>query len=831
MLNYFVKNRHGVISVMLAIILTGILSFSSILVEIGRYRSVKALFNEMSDNALFSTLSQYDKDLYERFGLLAMEKKTDESTYKKYLTENMNLSNQDLIQIDKVLQDLSIEDFDKIYDLQNLDVLKSQMLECGKYRTIEESLNDITGLEDSLKGLIKEFEKALPILDLISNVSKLAETFVEMVISEIELIDVCFEYQKAKSAYDGALKTYNDAVEERDKYMEDYSSEEDSEDYDEDYEENLKGKNEAVSSAAGDLKAKAEALKDVLKNYKAKIEKFDKAYNLFISSGANAIVSECKQNLNGLSDSEKEQMKDFIGSIETNFNDGTDLAKRLKEQIERIRDNDFINASDELNEQIKELEKAIQDGAEGNKMQGIPGVSGIIFIVINTILTTFDAIVKLKNDTSKTISKFKKFIPIVEMILTERFTYNKQYNNYYTGTLPSNNPSTGNYGFKDNDEAIINNALNRNKNVADQLQYNTGNINPRIDVEWQEINSIFNAIANSATEFMKSAKALNDLWGVIEVLKTLGVLVINIIKLASIFIQKGAKAIAKIIYTHFELGVYATSMFPNRTSKDTDKNLLGNYWSGYKKYWASDGIVGSSSSDSDNFSYARAEYIYVGNRSEISNQEVVHNMIFFLRFLSNIIPVLLNEEVMNIIKSVIEIPIIGAIIALLIVVVAAFAESLLDMIVLIVMRDSVPLVKTKMYFSAEGMDDYVDKIKEMFNLKDKDKQEKKAKEIIKDAGKKMQNEIMSWDYEMYLTYFITFLPSDIIVGRCADLIQMEMASMKRKKLGDAPFKLNEMYTCVRVKTKAKYSPILPIPSVSGANKSTLDVSHISYAGY
>ncbi|MBD5544098.1 MAG: hypothetical protein HDR01_07655 [Lachnospiraceae bacterium] len=831
MLNYFVKNKHGVISVMLAIILTGILSFSSILVEIGRYRSVKALFNEMSDNALFSTLSQYDKDLYERFGLLAMEKKTDEDTYKKYLTENMNLSNEDLIQIDKIIQDLSIENFDKIYDLQNLDVLKGQILECGKYRTIEKSLNDITGLEDSLKGLIKEFEKAMPILDLISNISKVGEAFVEMVISEIELIDICQKYQGKKSSYESALQKYNEAVEKRDKYMEDYSSDSDSEDFDENYEENITGKNEAVSLAASNLKTKAEDLKGVLKEYKETIEKFDKAYNLFISSGANAIVSECKQKLNGLSGSEKEQMNEFIGSIETNFKNGTDLAKSLKEEIERLRDEDFISAYDELDEQIKELEKAIQNGEEGNKMESVPGVKGIIFLVISTILTCFDTIVKLKNNTNKTISEFKKFLPVLEMILTERLTYNTKYNNYYSGLFPSQNPSAGNYGFDANDKAVIDTALSRNKNVADQLQYNTGNINPQIDVEWQEINNIFNAIASSASEFMNSAKALSDLWGVIKVLKALGTLVINIIKLASIFIQKGAAAIAKIIYTHFELGVYATSMFPNRTSEDTDKNLLGNPWSTYKKYWASAGINSSVSVDTDNFSYARAEYIYAGNRSEIFNQVAVYNMIFFLRFTSNIIPVLLNEEVMDIVESVIEVPIIGAIIAILIVIVLMFAESLLDMIVLIIARDSVPIVKTKMYLSADGIDDFVKKMKKILNSPSKDDQKKEAKEIFKDAGNKILDEVISWDYEMYLTFFITFLPSDTIVGRCADLIQMEMASMKRKKLGDTPFKLNEMYTCVRVKTKAKYSPILPIPSISGANKSTLDVLHISYASY
>lgn len=831
MLNYFVKNRHGVISVMLAIILTGILSFSSILVEIGRYRSVKALFNEMSDNALFSTLSQYDKDLYERFGLLAMEKKTDKDTYKKYLKENMNLSNQDLIQIDKILQDLEIEEFDKIYDLQNLDVLKGQMLECGKYRTIERGLNNITGLEDSLKELIKEFEKAMPVLNLISNVSKLGETLVEMVISEIELVKVCFKYQDAKGAYENALQKYNDAVDKRDEYAENYSSDENSEDFDENYEENMEGNNEAVSEAAGELKAKAEALRDVLKTYKEKIEKFDKAYNLFISSGASTIISASKQQLNNLSGSEKKQMEEFIDSLETNFKDGTTLAKRLKEQVEKIKDNDFINASDDLIEQIKELEKVIQDGANGNKMQSIPAIGGILFTVINVIISSFDAIVKLEKNTSKAISTFKEFIPILEIIFTERLTYNLQYNNNYTGTLPSSNPSSGNYGFQGGDEALINAALNRNKNVADQLHYNTGNINPQIDTEWQEINSIFNAIASSAGEFMKALENLNDLWGILKVLKTLITLTANIIKLISVFIQKGAAAIAKIIYTHFELGVYATSMFPNRTTNDSDKNLLGGFWSAYKKYWASDGIAGSTSVDSDNFSYARAEYICTGSRSEILNQTVVYNMIFYLRLLANIIPVVLDDNVMNFVEPLWEIPIIGAIIAILIIIAFIFAESLLDMIALIIMQSSVPIVKTDMYLSEKGMKEYAKKIKKMLNIKNKDDQKKKAKDLIKDAGNKTVNEILSWDYEMYLTFFITFLPSDVIVGRSADLIQMEMASMKRKKLDDAPFELNKMYTCVRVRTKAKYSPILPIPSVSGANKSTLDVSHISYAGY
>lgn len=844
MFKYFIKNRHGVISIMLAIILTAILSFSSVLVEIGRYRSVRALFNEMTDNALFSTLAQYDNDLYERFGLLAMTNETDVNTYMKYLTENMNLSNEDLILVDNMLQNLEVEDFDKIYDLQNWDVLKGQILECAKYRSVEESINDITGLEDALGELIEEFEKAIPMLNLICNVCEAGEAIVELIISEIELCNICLDYRSAKSSYDSAMSAYNQAVQDRDEYMENHSSDETSDDYDENYQDTLSKKNENVSTEAGKLKEYAEALVQVLSNYKEKIDEFNKAYEKLMNKGIMSIILEARTELDSMSGEEKKSMEDFLDEMEESFESGSKVAEKLKDEIDKIKDENFIEAGEKLNEQIKELEKVVADGAEGKEMTAVAGVNGIIFTVVSIILNTMDVIMRLEDDTREGLTQFKKLYPILEMIMTERMVFNTQYNNEYLGELPSQNQSACNYDFTNEDEGTIASALSRNTEIAQMINYNTANINPQIDAEWQEINSIFNSVASSAAEFVKSAKNVNVLWDLIEVLKALWELATNLIKLASIFIVKGASEIARIIYTHLELGIYATSMFPNRTSEDDDENLLGNSWSDYKKYWADDGWEASLTVDTDNFSLARAEYIYAGSRSEIVNQTAVYNMIFFLRYIGNFIPVLLNKEVMDVIKPIMEIPIIGVVVAVLIVMVLMLAETMADMIVLIPAKESVPLVKMDMYLSADGIDDFMKKMEKILDLKEKDKQEKEAKLFVdgslnKAVAKKMATEagsnvlenIISWDYEMYLTFFITMQPSDVVVARCADLIQMEMVAMKKDKLEGTPFKLNEMYTCVRVETKAKYSPILPIPSVSGANNSTLDVSHISYAGY
>lgn len=64
-----------------------------------------------------------------------------------------------------------------------------------------------------------------------------------------------------------------------------------------------------------------------------------------------------------------------------------------------------------------------------------------------------------------------------------------------------------------------------------------------------------------------------------------------------------------------------------------------------------------------------------------------------------------------------------------------------------------------------------------------------------------------------------------------DLIQMEMGRKKQKAGALQKFELKNAFTYIRVKTKGKYKPILPMPDISGANDKNLTVEDVYYAGY
>ena len=67
MIIYFSKNRHGVVSVFMAIIIIVIISFSSLMVELGRKRNLDSYFQQVIETSTFSTLSNYDRKLYKKF--------------------------------------------------------------------------------------------------------------------------------------------------------------------------------------------------------------------------------------------------------------------------------------------------------------------------------------------------------------------------------------------------------------------------------------------------------------------------------------------------------------------------------------------------------------------------------------------------------------------------------------------------------------------------------------------------------------------------------------------------------------------------------------------
>ena len=71
--NKFVK---GSISILLAFLLSGVLSLGALLVEGSRYQQARKQLEESSINSALSLLAYYDSDLESRFGLYGIDSET-----------------------------------------------------------------------------------------------------------------------------------------------------------------------------------------------------------------------------------------------------------------------------------------------------------------------------------------------------------------------------------------------------------------------------------------------------------------------------------------------------------------------------------------------------------------------------------------------------------------------------------------------------------------------------------------------------------------------------------------------------------------------------------
>lgn len=186
MFKFLCKPRvKGSISILVSIIFIPIFSLTTLLVEVGRYRCAKQVLAESLENAEMSMLAGYDKDLQERFGLLALDKeKISKEKLLDYVYYNSNLEDEyNTTNMDTLYSVLNV-DYEAMYNLANKDILKRQILEYAKYRVPISTLSEFLEIEGALNTLKEKFQKWAgtyeKICKTINLVSSLADAFKKM---------------------------------------------------------------------------------------------------------------------------------------------------------------------------------------------------------------------------------------------------------------------------------------------------------------------------------------------------------------------------------------------------------------------------------------------------------------------------------------------------------------------------------------------------------------------------------------------------------------------------------------------------------------------------
>lgn len=132
--------ERGVITVLVAGMLLGMLSLGTLVLEMGRYTAGKTQLSAAADSAASSMIASFDPALYERYGLLSIDK--DKFTAERvieYLKFNSDLSAG--YQSNKISTLYSLEgvEFSGLYNLTYPALLKRQLLSQAKYRIVPEN--------------------------------------------------------------------------------------------------------------------------------------------------------------------------------------------------------------------------------------------------------------------------------------------------------------------------------------------------------------------------------------------------------------------------------------------------------------------------------------------------------------------------------------------------------------------------------------------------------------------------------------------------------------------------------------------------------------------
>ncbi len=831
MLEYFIKNRRGSITVMLSIILIAALSLNSSLIEMAKYRSMERLYKEMSENAAFSLLSYYDRDLYENFGFLALEHDVGEEELLRYLQMNLTGfgSELDLNRAD-ILANVISDDVDvaRLYPLSQKDVYVAQMMEFGAYRAPVFLANNMLNIEDTMNELIESLEKALPILNLFDQLSGIIEAYVETVICLQEYLDSAVKLKAQALEYPFKLASYDAAVSEMNDFIGGYEGEKD-----ENYESQLWTlKEEAAENAAEFQKFLTEGLIPALDDYSEKMEAYITAYDNFLNTNAEALLATMdiglEQEIDDAENAHKdtadlETAKNFVGKIKENMGEGQGLFADIRSSIEQASADKLEDAGKKLEEQVSKLSVPVEDLEQLDLVMELDIVEeNTLSLLLDSIIGVADVLEKMVIGLAEAIKTIVEGVGALMLAFTvPQFDIDMNHtisnsNKVYLG--PTVNP------YEEEDRKAVEEMIEDSEEVA------------KVDNSMLEI--AMQNLLDTEKEFLAACGNLNsnplDPVGMLRSLKNLAVSVKNfitaVIEMIKAFIYLTAGDLMTMIYRKLYATVYATEMFSNRvTDLNSDTRLNGSSFFQESDY----------ANPYSCFVQADAEYIYCGFNHEIANQSGVYDSMLMFRMLCNITSVLTDEELMAILADLAAIPIVGWIVAIVIILVKLILEAWVDMIQMIYAKGEVDILKLDGgYFSLDGsgIEDLKGMVEDVIKEQTGVKVNIKNKDSGKGEDKSMADEyaegLLKWSYKDHLfVLMLLFTPRDKIYQNTATLIETQLQQKKLNDGADYFFTLDDMATYIRVDTVAEYQPLLPVPVIPGLNGTGIKLRAVHYSGY
>lgn len=299
--------------------------------------------------------------------------------------------------------------------------------------------------------------------------------------------------------------------------------------------------------------------------------------------------------------------------------------------------------------------------------------------------------------------------------------------------------------------------------------------------------------------------------------------------------------IGKSAYYTVLINTYITQKFPSRMNSVSDATTFT--------------IKATSGSY---FSSCCVEYCIFGNKSEKSNQQSAFWMIFGIRAIVNCIQILVDAQAMEIISAC-------NIFAPLMFIAMLYMETNIDMNLMMRLGEKVPLWKSHIHLSAEGVKEI---LKDLEDLMDnsvyvttsgygKRYHEQNCRTLSNSKGKQpltVKNALdqgytacavckperesgdnddgfFSLSYDNYLYVLMLFVSSKTKLQHLADLIQLETRYYETKQGISSNFRIDKTATYVRSEAVASYNTLLPMFSLGSSGNGFAELNGLEYVGY
>uniref|UniRef100_UPI004056719E DUF5702 domain-containing protein n=1 Tax=Agathobacter sp. TaxID=2021311 RepID=UPI004056719E len=823
----YINGTRGAVSLLMALIMSPLLSISLLVVESARYQNAVELTEEIIDSAVFSSLADYDSYIEQRFGLLSISQENDlNRTFSDLIDTNINLLGDSVT--------VSSKQAKGQYSLADVDILRQQILEFGEITVASEVIwegLDFSELIDKLKKTLKidaiekQVDEVNEMIDLTKSVVVLIENLSSLSSSCADYVRKLNDYKSAASRFESKVVSLADTLEsveekirrENLEEVEEAKRAQEENETGEEIEEvrvltdsevkalvkkNSKVRN-AVSAANSEketYKSKANILSEKIKKIKNEVtETLDAFQKISVKISETAVKAKEDSEANSGEDGSKEVQKALNDSV----TDSSDYVSMLVEQVihtvkNAIGDNFGTRADNEVNRLQKQV-TALSDFSANSVTKhwssetvknryGVLSISAVPLNLRDIIEDLITELNKKEAATEESVSCIGNMIDTFYALMNLSGLYDDSLN-----AQVSNAKLHRSVGMSVSSKALITSGITLAKAGK--------------------------SYTDAVSSISLIRKAVNTLKAIISLLQSVVSFLVSLVAWAAELVASivGSWFDETTFYEEMLLYGYGIYNFPNRTTYEKGKTLAGYKYSkiaelaGWRNTNTSGGslasfqISGNVQGNDSMFKGAEAEYLFAGSNSEVMNQSVVFMNIYLFRLVLDIIPVLKNEEVTAISAA-------AGPAAILVKVLVAMIEPLLETFVL-VNGGKAHVINDVIYLTPSGASQLALDFTDLTDVLTSDIK-KKIKDSIKGSVKPSANTTRLADasYSEHLLLLMLLKSNETVyLKRIQNIIQMETACYYRN---DYSFDLDKSFSYVEGNISYRLNPMFDMDSLS-----------------